>query len=383
MSNIAIEIGFVPLTDAAILIAACEMGFAAEEGLDLRLRKEVSWSNIRDKVSMDIYPMAHMLSPLALAMSLGLGPLPAKMMVPFVLNQNGNTLVAGAKIYSEITPNFDNPAAIGAALLAAQKGKPLRIGVPFPQSMHQELVQYWLESCGATPGLDFSFSVAPPSLLGQVLDVGEIDAFMVGEPWGSLAVENGGAEILMSSAAIWSAAPEKVLAVRSDWAEKHPDAMLKLVRAMYRASLWCGDRRNAASLAEILALPRYIGAPAEVIERALNGQLVLDGKGRMGENSDILRLSGPDVNFPWLSGAKWIADIVATRWGLSQTVVTKEAHAVFRPDIYISALKPTGVNLPKQNTRAEGGEKTNHMAKGMRAELNFGANCFFDNQKFY
>lgn len=45
-----ITIGFIPLADTP-LIAAHERGFAEAEGLAFDLVREVSWANIRDKLS--------------------------------------------------------------------------------------------------------------------------------------------------------------------------------------------------------------------------------------------------------------------------------------------------------------------------------------------
>ena len=62
-----LAIGFIPLTDAAVLIAAAERGFAAAEGIEIELHKEVSWANVRDKVNIGMLDGAHMLGPLAIA----------------------------------------------------------------------------------------------------------------------------------------------------------------------------------------------------------------------------------------------------------------------------------------------------------------------------
>ncbi|RUW24329.1 MAG: nitrate transporter, partial [Mesorhizobium sp.] len=37
--------GFMPLFDSAVLVAADEMGFAAREGIALKLHRETSWAN--------------------------------------------------------------------------------------------------------------------------------------------------------------------------------------------------------------------------------------------------------------------------------------------------------------------------------------------------
>ena len=58
-----LEIGFIPLVDAASLIVAVDKGFAAEEGLDVNLVREVSWSNVRDKLNIGLFDAAHLLAP--------------------------------------------------------------------------------------------------------------------------------------------------------------------------------------------------------------------------------------------------------------------------------------------------------------------------------
>src|SRR4051812_41527659 len=50
-----LRIGFIPLVDAAALIVAVDKGFAAAEGLDIMLVREVSWSNVRDKLNIGLF----------------------------------------------------------------------------------------------------------------------------------------------------------------------------------------------------------------------------------------------------------------------------------------------------------------------------------------
>ena len=54
-------IGFIPLVDAAALIVAVDKGFAAAEGLDVTLVREVSWSNVRDKLNIGLFDAAQRL----------------------------------------------------------------------------------------------------------------------------------------------------------------------------------------------------------------------------------------------------------------------------------------------------------------------------------
>lgn len=185
MRPTTLSVGYIPLIDAALLIVAQEMGFAAEEGLALDLKPAPSWSSVRDMLAFGRVDAAHMLSPVPVATALGLGGSGVQFAALSVLSMNGNV-----------------------------------IGVPFPFSMHAELLYYWLSALGLPAPQSVDIRTVPPPLMGAAIEAGEIDAFCVGEPWGSQAVEHGGGELLLPGCAIWSAAPEKVLAVRSDWASR-------------------------------------------------------------------------------------------------------------------------------------------------------------------
>ena len=84
--------GFIPLADATALIVAVDKGFAAEEGLDVELVREVSWSNVRDRLNIGQFDAAHLLAPVAIASSLGLGHVRVPILAPFNLGLNGNAI---------------------------------------------------------------------------------------------------------------------------------------------------------------------------------------------------------------------------------------------------------------------------------------------------
>ena len=87
-----LRIGFIPLADAAALIVAADRGFAAAEGLDVELVREVSWSNVRDKLNIGLFDAAHLIAPIAIASSLGLGHVKVPIVAPFRLGVNGNAI---------------------------------------------------------------------------------------------------------------------------------------------------------------------------------------------------------------------------------------------------------------------------------------------------
>ena len=384
MSLEPIDCGFIRLTDSAVLVAAVEMGFAAEQGIDLILHREASWSNIRDKVSLGIYPMAQMLSPMVLASNLGVGPHSTPVDVPFVLSINGIALSATPEIAASVRDaggSFNSAAATGKALVALSRKKQLRVGVPFLHSQHKVLVNYLFSQSGGKDS-DIAFVIAPPPILQDVMRAGEVDAVMVGEPWGSSAMEAGTSEILLPGAAIWCGSPEKVLGVRRDWLENHSEITRRLITALYRAALWAGAPNHSATLAEILSLPQYVDAPAEIIERALLGQIVRNGNGAVGRHDYFVRLGGNSVNFPWKSAGEWIGDQVATRWGVTKTHAQRTAADSFRSDLYRLALGSSGVPMPQISSKIEGAMNVPTLSGTDSQPLMLGPDSFFDGVLF-
>ena len=151
MRTLSLTVGFMPLVDAAPLIIARELGFAEEEGLALHLQDAPSWSTLRDRLVLGQIEAAHMLSPVPVSLALGLGGLPTRLDALSVLSVNGNVIGASNALINRLTaqsdlPDFLDAGAVGRALAALNT--PLRVGVPFPFSMHAELLHYWLASSG-------------------------------------------------------------------------------------------------------------------------------------------------------------------------------------------------------------------------------------------
>jgi NitT/TauT family transport system ATP-binding protein len=97
-----LRIGFIPLCDAAALIVAVDKGFTAAEGLDVTLVREVSWSNVRDKLNIGLFDAAHLLAPVAIASSLGLGHVKVPIAAPFNLGLNGNAITVSPALHAAI-----------------------------------------------------------------------------------------------------------------------------------------------------------------------------------------------------------------------------------------------------------------------------------------
>jgi two-component system, oxyanion-binding sensor len=344
-----LHIGFIPLIDAAALIIAVDKGFAAAEGLDVTLVREVSWSNVRDKLNIGLFDAAHLLAPVAIASSLGLGHIKVPIVAPFNLGLNGNAITVSpaldAAIMAEIDGDRFDPMATALALsrvVAARRrsgAEPLTLGMTFPFSTHNYQLRFWLAAGGVDPDEDIRLVVLPPPYMVDSLASGQIDGFCVGAPWNSIAVDRGVGQILHFVSDILVRAAEKVLATRQSWAEKNPEHVAALVRAASRAAEFIEQPQNRTEVARIMARPEHVGVDAEVILRTLEGRLKISADGTIRESSRYLLVGREDAPRPDRVQAAWLyAQMV--RWG--QASISPEslmtAKAVFRPDLYDAAL---------------------------------------------
>ena len=106
----SLRIAFLPLTDAAVLVAARERGFAEAEGIALDLVRTTSWATLRDRLVYGQVQAAHMLAPLAVAVTLGLSQQPAALAAPYKLNVNGNMLVMTCDFAAALEPERPAPS---------------------------------------------------------------------------------------------------------------------------------------------------------------------------------------------------------------------------------------------------------------------------------
>ena len=387
-----VRAGFMPLVDAAPLVAASRLGFAGEEGLSIELLRETSWATLRDRMAVRHLDAAHMLAPMPIADSLGLTPLPIGLVVPMALGFGGNTITVSASLGRDLAaegaPETGEAAATASAMarvVASRRwsGRPrLTFAIVHPYSAHHYQLAYWLGWASIQPSADVDLVVLPPPLMTAALAGGQIDGFCVGEPWGSVAVLEGAGRILTTSAHIWGQAPEKVLGVNRAFADESAERMARLVRAVHRAASWCDDPANHRDLAQLLAEPSHIDQPAEVIRAALSrrpGAPV----GEVTAGPGFLAFSSDAATFPWRSHAAWFyAQMV--RWGQARLDASLAARAadVYRPDIYRAALAPLGEAAPTEDFKIEGALGRTGATAAPDGILAAELNAFFDGRTF-
>ena len=342
-----LDVGFVPLVDAAPLVAAAECGFAATEGLLLRLVRQPSWASLRDHLNLGFIDCAQALAPLPIASALGVGQVRADMVVPFVLSRGGNAITLSCGLTEQIreandgeNPDCARTWARALAIALRHRREPVTLAMVYPFSGHNYEVRYWLASAGIHPDRDIRLVAIPPSLMVESLRAGQIDGFCVGAPWNSIAAASGIGEIVATKSEIFPHGIEKVLAMPERLLEDEPTSHA-LLRALDAASRWCDQPENHEQLAELLARPEHLGTDPEFSLRALGGDLKIAGR---APDPDYLYFSRFEANRPRAIEARWIYAQMR-RWGQVARAANGEelAAAVYRPDVYAEVFGASAI----------------------------------------
>ncbi|NJD78793.1 MAG: ABC transporter substrate-binding protein [Candidatus Methanoperedens sp.] len=143
------------------------------------------------------------------------------------------------------------------------------IAIPSKFSPHYILLHRYLADNGLEVGKDVkTIELAPPDMV-SALASGSIDGYIVAEPFGAKAEDMKVGRVLVLSKDIdipGSTSNECVIAIRSEFIEKYPDAVQDFVDQLILAGIYV--HKNPQEAAN-LTVP-YYGQKPEVIVRAIN-----------------------------------------------------------------------------------------------------------------
>lgn len=338
-----VRVGFMPLTDCAALVMASVLGFDQRYGVKIDLRREMSWSSVRDKLCNGALDASHALYGLVTGAHLGLGARQRDMAVLMGLSQNGQAITLSRRLASRGA--FD-----GHSLKALLDGNDRRMTFAhtFPGGNHALLLNYWLAAHGIDPLHDVRLVTLPPSQMADNLEAGHLDGFCAGEPWGARAVQDSCGITVATSQQVWRNHPGKVLGASADFARRKPRTCIALVAAVLDAARWIeADEAHREAAAEVLSSPAFINAGQQLIAPRLLGRYQ-DGLGKRWTDPDRLRLHGEgEVNFPWLSDAMWFMT-QQRRWGMLKTDpdYLAVAGAINQVALYREAAELSGTPVP-------------------------------------
>lgn len=329
-----LDIGFLPLTDAAPLFVARELGLFARHGLNVNLRREVGWATLRDKLLFGELHAAHALAPMLWATALGLSGPSGDVLTAFVLNLNGNALTLSHTLREA---GVNDPASLRAFARGRTGERKLTFGIVYRFSSHHLLLRNWLRSSGLDPDRDVRIVVVPPPQMARNLAAGNLDGFCAGEPWNTLAIARGHGWSPTWSAVFAPGHIEKVLMVRRDFTEQRADAHLALLAALDEAAAWCDEPHNRSSLAALLAQPGCLHQPLEFVAPALEG-VFPTGLGRESV-PDFLIYHRGGANVPTAARARALQSELVDAGLIPPGTATADLPArLFREDLYHQAL---------------------------------------------
>jgi nitrate/nitrite transport system substrate-binding protein len=356
-----LRLGFMRLTDAAPLIYAKEKGLFADYGLDVDLVREVSWANLRDRLVVGDLDAAQLLAPLPLMTTYGVGGLRVPLLTGLVLNLNGNALTVSSHLMAALMQGLPeqqglpDAVALSRALAVEVKKPGARFTFATVQlfSMHMLQLRLWLKAGGVDPDQDVKIIVLPPEQMCDSLARGLIDGFCVGEPWSSLAVQQGIGAIAATGFQIWNNAPEKVLAVNGGWHQRYTQTHLRLRLALMQACIKLSDPAERLAMAPVLAQPRYLNLPEAVLLPALTGHPRFTKSGEAVQLDDFLVFGAYQAGFPWRSTADAIVAQCSFALGnpIPPDQVANLSQQCFRPDLYREAARHLGLAAPSRERR--------------------------------
>ncbi|MFO8024826.1 MAG: ABC transporter substrate-binding protein [Thiohalophilus sp.] len=258
-----IRIGYIPITDAAALLAAHELGYFKDEGLEsVRPTLIRGWSPLVEAFASHRFNLTHLLAPIPIWMRYN-NNYPVK--VTAWDHTNGSAMVVHKN------SGIKSPKDMGGKQFA----------MPYWYSMHNIVSQMLLKEHGIKPVIrpqnaelaedECNFLVLNPPDMPPALASRQIDGYCVAEPFCAMGELRAQGEILRFNGDIWKNHPCCVVAMheqdamdpeRAEWSQKVHNAIV-------RAQLYLGDNRK--EMAQIFSKDgkKYMPFPAEVIERAM------------------------------------------------------------------------------------------------------------------
>ncbi len=328
-----LKVGFIPITCATPIIMAKPMGFYEKHGLNVEVIKTAGWAVIRDKTLNKEYDAAHMLSPMPLAITMGVGSNAIPYTMPAVENINGQAITLSIKHKDRRDP---------------KDWKGFKFAVPFDYSMHNYLLRYYLAEHGIDPDVDVQIRSVPPPEMVANLRADNIDGFLGPDPMNQRAVYDGVGFIHILTKDIWEGHPCCAFAASKEFTTATPNTYAALLKSIIDATAFAHKAENRKPIAEAIAPANYLNQPQIVLEQILTGTFA-DGLGNIRKEPNRVDFDP----FPWQSFAVWIMTQMK-RWGQIKGDVdyAKVASEVYLATDTSKLMAEVGLTPPQATTKS-------------------------------
>jgi len=366
-----VNLGYIPIVEAAPLIIAKEKGFFAKYGMtNVELAKQASWGAARDNVEIGSagggidggqwqMPMPHLITEGLITK--GNKKIPMYVLAQLITQGNG-IAVANKHQGSGIGLKLASAKSLFSKLKASPT--PFTAAQTFPHVNQDFWIRYWLAAGGIDPDTDVKLLTVPSAQTVANMKTGTMDAFSTGDPWPYRIVKDKTGFMAALTAEIWKNHPEEYLAMRADWVDQHPKATKALLKGLMEAQQWCDNFDNRKELSEIVAGRAYFNVPIDVLIDPYMGKYDM-GDGRKIDDRSMAALYWKDekgnVSYPYKSHDLWFIT-ESVRWGFlpKDYIVNNAAKAralidkVNREDIWKEAAKEAGIpaaDIPTTTSR--------------------------------
>lgn len=349
-----LRIGFLPVSDCAPIVYAHEAGLFAKYELDVELRRENSWANIRDKLIYGELDAAHAPAALPFLANLGLESDQCACVSGLIINLQGNAITLSRQLWDQ---GVRDAATLRDTIYKNWGRRTFTFGIVFPFTAPDFLLRQWLRSGGIVPEVEVRMIVVPPSQMYPMLKLGYIDGYCVGEPWTSVAVQSGIGVCVATSAELAPLHPEKALVVRQSFSIGRADEHERMLAAILEACAFCDQAENRPVISDMLAKAHYVNAPSDALKAGLVGPFETGGH-RIQSLLDLNLFYRHQANDPTDDKAAWIMDNLysmleqkySKRLGSGRAPVLSN---VFRHDIYERAKALVAQQAKQVNVVAE------------------------------
>jgi NitT/TauT family transport system substrate-binding protein len=258
-----VKIGYIPITDAATLLVAHELGFFKAEGIESEPPTLIrGWSPLVEAFQSQRFNLTHMLIPVPVYMRYN-NKFPVK--ITAWNHTNGSAVMVSRRSGIRKPSDF--------------AGK--QFAVPYWYSIHNVLSQKLMRDAGITPVIrpqgaalasnECNFLVLNPPDMPPALAAGQIDGYCVAEPFNALGELRADGVLLRFTGDVWKGHPCCVVIMHEDdamdparaaWAQGIHNALVK-------AQLHMRNERKAISHMLSRDGQKYLPFPADVVERAM------------------------------------------------------------------------------------------------------------------
>ncbi len=331
-----LTIGFIPIACSIPIVLAEPKGIYKKHGLNITLKKMPNWAAVRESAIAGELDAYHMLSPMPIAMSLGLGSTAFPIKLASIENINGQSITLALKHKDTVK--------------SAADFKGLTIAIPFPFSMHNLLLRYYLASGGLDPDKDITLQIVPPPDAVAKLAAGQIDGFILPDNFSQRAVFEKIGFIHLLTKDLWPGHPCCSFAASQKWIDTNPNTFRAVNKAIIESAGYANAKANREEVAKVMAERKYLNQPEAVLKAVLTGKF----ENGLGETLDVPDRIEYDP-YPWQSFAKWIAAEMV-RWKLmpaEKANYAEIANTVYMTDLARELAKELGQNPPAASTRTE------------------------------